>query len=106
MRKEKQGRYKLIPSIRELAARYNRGYPEPMKTAISIPDPLFAAAERASRKLGMSRSQFYSKAVEAYLKANRTQDKEALDAVYGEEDSQLDPVLAMIQDASLQPKEW
>lgn len=83
-----------------------RGYTRRMKTAISIPDPLFAAAERASRKLGMSRSQFYCKAVEAFLKAHRNHSiKDALDAVYGAEDSRLDPVLAAMQDATLQPED-
>jgi metal-responsive CopG/Arc/MetJ family transcriptional regulator len=78
-----------------------------VKTAISIPDPLFAAAERASRKLGMSRSQFYSEAVKMFLRTRRNQGvKEALDAVYGSEDSQLDPVLAAMQDSSLHPEDW
>ena len=78
-----------------------------MKTAISIPDPLFAAAERASRNLGMSRSQFYSEAVKLFLKSRPSQGvKEALDAVYRSEDSRLDPVLAAMQDASLELEEW
>jgi metal-responsive CopG/Arc/MetJ family transcriptional regulator len=78
-----------------------------MKTAISIPDPLFAAAESASRRMGMSRSQFYSKAVEAFLKANRSRDlKDALNAVYSAEESRLDPALAAMQEASLPVEEW
>ena len=78
-----------------------------MKTAISIPDPLFAAAERASRRLGISRSQLYSKAVQAYLEAKRSQGiKEVLDAVYSAEDSRIDPVLAAMQAASIKPEEW
>jgi hypothetical protein len=60
-----------------------------------------------SRKLGISRSQFYCKAVEAFLKAHRNHGiKDALDAVYGAEDSWLDPVLAAMQDASIQPEDW
>jgi hypothetical protein len=55
----------------------------------------------------MSRSQFYSEAVKMFLSTRRNQGvKDALDAVYGSEDSQLDPVLAAMQDASLQPEEW
>jgi hypothetical protein len=55
----------------------------------------------------MSRSQFYCEAVKMFLRTRRNQGvKEALDAVYGAEDSQLDPVLAAMQDASLQPEEW
>ncbi|TMQ51295.1 MAG: ribbon-helix-helix protein, CopG family [Candidatus Eisenbacteria bacterium] len=41
-----------------------------MKTAISIPDPLFRAADRLARRLGVSRSQVFQRAVSAYLKAH------------------------------------
>jgi hypothetical protein len=33
-----------------------------MKTAISIPTPLFREAEKAARKLGLSRSEFFARA--------------------------------------------
>ena len=73
-----------------------------MKTAISIPDPLFNAAERAAKRQKVSRSRFYAKAVAAYLKSQgqkvKSQQekgiKEALDAVYANEPSELDPDLA------------
>jgi metal-responsive CopG/Arc/MetJ family transcriptional regulator len=78
-----------------------------VKTAISIPDPLFKAAERTCKRLGMSRSEFYSKAVEAFVKANRAKGiKEALDAVYDAEDSGLDPVLMAMQLTSLEHEDW
>ena len=65
-----------------------------MKTAISIPGPLFEAAERLARRLKIPRSQLYSRAVDEYLKRHRPSDlKEALDAIYGSETSLLDPVL-------------
>ena len=38
-----------------------------MKTAISVPDPLFQKVERARPDLGMSRSQFYATAAQHYL---------------------------------------
>ena len=38
-----------------------------MKTAVSIPDELFAEAERTARRLGFNRSQLYARAIEAYL---------------------------------------
>lgn len=44
-----------------------RGYTMSMKTAISIPDDLFEAAERLARKLGKARSQLYAEAVAEYL---------------------------------------
>lgn len=48
-----------------------------MKTAISIPDDLFAEAERLSRKLGKSRSQLYADAVRLYI---ATHDPEGITA--------------------------
>ncbi len=38
-----------------------------MKTAISVPDDVFAEAERYARKTGKSRSQLYSEALRQYL---------------------------------------
>ena len=38
-----------------------------MKTAISIPDDLFADAERLAKKLKTSRSQLYSHALREYV---------------------------------------
>jgi metal-responsive CopG/Arc/MetJ family transcriptional regulator len=78
-----------------------------MKTAISIPDPLFRAAERAAKRQKVSRSRFYAKAVAAYLKSQGDKSiKEALDAVYATEDSSLDPVIARIQSLSIGREEW
>jgi metal-responsive CopG/Arc/MetJ family transcriptional regulator len=37
-----------------------------MKTAISLPDPLYARVDRHARKLGISRSEFFARAVERY----------------------------------------
>ena len=54
-----------------------------MKTAISIPDPIFEAAEKLARRLGMSRSQLYSKAVDSLIEQYRYSGvRERLDAVY------------------------
>ena len=38
-----------------------------MKTAISIPDTTFHKAEERAKKLGMNRSEFFTKAVSCYL---------------------------------------
>jgi metal-responsive CopG/Arc/MetJ family transcriptional regulator len=38
-----------------------------MKTAVSIPDPLFRAAERQARRKRKSRSQLYAEALTEYL---------------------------------------
>ena len=38
-----------------------------MKTAISIPDPLFLAAEKYAKRMHKSRSQLFSEAMAEYL---------------------------------------
>ena len=45
-----------------------------MKTAISIPDETFRAAERAAKRLKVSRSRFYAQAVADKLKKLRDQE--------------------------------
>ena len=45
-----------------------------MKIAISVPDPVFREAETVSRRLRIPRSQFYSRAVEAYVKQHSGED--------------------------------
>jgi metal-responsive CopG/Arc/MetJ family transcriptional regulator len=53
-----------------------------MKTAISIPDGVFADAERLARELNQSRSQLYGRAVREYV-ARHSADRvtQALDAI-------------------------
>ena len=78
-----------------------------MKTAISLPDDLFMAAEQAAGRLGMSRSQLYARAVAEYLERHRGLGvREALDSVYSTESSRLDSALAAMQAASLREEQW
>jgi metal-responsive CopG/Arc/MetJ family transcriptional regulator len=78
-----------------------------MKTAVSIPDPIFHAAESLAKRLGMSRSELFSRALEAYLETHKHDSvREALDAVYSQESSSLDETLAQIQWASLPKEDW
>ncbi len=89
--------------------RYDPGYTISMKTAVSIPNPVFDAAERISRRLGLSRSRFYTMAIEDLVKRKRSRGvKEALDEIYGKLDSRLDRVLAAMQRLSLaaEDKDW
>ena len=80
-----------------------------MKTAISIPEEIFKEAERTAKKLGVSRSELYAKAVlnfvERYRRENLT---EKLNEVYSgnESISELDPNLAALQTQSLKRDEW
>lgn len=43
------------------------GYTGGMKTAISVPDETFAKASRRAHELGVSRSEFFSRAAARYL---------------------------------------
>lgn len=42
-----------------------------MKTAISLPNDLFALAEECARRRGMSRSELYATALRHYLNTHR-----------------------------------
>ena len=78
-----------------------------MKTAISIPDHLFEAAEQTAKKLGISRSQLYARAVAVFLERRQAQEiTKALDELYSREPSHLDSELARIQSASLDKENW
>jgi hypothetical protein len=65
------------------------GYtPSSMKIAVSIPDPLFEAAEQLARRRKLSRSQLYATALEQLLAAEDDSEITArLDAVYSSSSS-------------------
>lgn len=90
-----------------LVSWYNLGYTHSMKTAISIPDPLFKEAERLTKRLRIPRSQLYAKALEAYIQSQKSKGiKEALDDVYRTESSELDPIMARLQSEAIGREEW
>jgi predicted DNA-binding protein len=92
-----------------LESGYDCGYTQPMKTAISLPDPLFEAADRLARQLGKSRSQLYVEALRAYLERYSDQDITArLNEIYGAEPElgELDPVLDALQMEVLRKEQW
>ena len=80
-----------------------------MKTAISIPDSLFTAAEQLARRIGISRSELFQRAIRLYLKEHKDKGvTESLNDVYdsGEPDRGLDPVLELLQGASIAREDW
>jgi metal-responsive CopG/Arc/MetJ family transcriptional regulator len=78
-----------------------------MKTAISLPDPLFQAAEQFAHEQGLSRSELFARALQAYLQAHRYHGiTDALNQIYAEESSALDPAVAAAQARSLSNDEW
>ncbi len=91
----------------DLEAWYNQSYTLLMKTAVSIPDPVFHAADSLARRLGISRSQLFKEALEAYISEHDGEMvREALDDVYSNESSDLDSALAQLQLASLPDEDW
>jgi len=78
-----------------------------MKTAVSVPDPVFKEAEKLKKKLKVSRSQLYSQAVDSYVKAHRRSDvTRQLDEVLKDVDSRLDPVMARLQSKVFRREKW
>jgi metal-responsive CopG/Arc/MetJ family transcriptional regulator len=56
-----------------------------MKTAISLPDSLYIAAENAAKSMGLRRSQLYAKALEEFLdRLNKESLTEKYNKVYSE----------------------
>ncbi len=78
-----------------------------MKTAISINEELFEAAEKFARERGMSRSELYATALRHYLAERRGENiTERLDEVYDAEPGDLDPAIARLQARSLLEDDW
>lgn len=78
-----------------------------MKTAISIPDDVFAEAETLVQRLGITRSELYVAALREYL-ARRDQDAvtAALDRVYADVGNRPDPAVVEAGNRTLQRAEW
>ncbi|MFO7169642.1 MAG: hypothetical protein DIU80_016570 [Chloroflexota bacterium] len=78
-----------------------------MKTAISIPDDLFKEAEDYARAQGLSRSELYARALRAYLAARHAEQiTAALNQLYDEETSELDPAFSAAQRRLLAGEDW
>ncbi len=78
-----------------------------MKTAISLPDDLFAEADELARELGTSRSQMYAAAVREYVARHRPQAvTAALDRVYADQSPHVDPAVAGAAVRTLARVEW
>ena len=75
-----------------------------MKTAISIRDEIFEAAERTAKALGISRSELYTRAVGEFVERRSVEQvTERLNTVYGGDEaaSALDEGLEALQFQSL-----
>ena len=73
-----------------------------MKAAVSIPDPVFEAADELAQKMGVSRSRLYTVALERFVQDHEEAAITAkLNEIYADESSTLDPVLQSIQSRSV-----
>lgn len=78
-----------VPCVED---RYNSGYGSRMKTAVSIPDELFRQAEAAARRLRVSRSELYARAIAEFLKIQQASSiTERLNGVYSQNPARVDP---------------
>ena len=83
------------------------GYTFGMKTAISIPDEVFALAERFAKQAKRSRSEVYSAAVREYVARHAPDDvTEAMDRVCAEVDTAPDKFVAAAGMRALERSEW
>ena len=77
-----------------------------MKTAISVPDEIFASADHLAKRKGMSRSELYVTALKDFLNKHSEDEVTArLDGIYANEPG-LDPVLQHMQSKSLRKTKW
>lgn len=84
-----------------------RGYTTGMKTAVSVPDEVYAQAEELARRTGRTRSEIYSTALRDYLADHQPVPvtaamDQALDAI----DPEADPFLDAAAHETLAGVEW
>ncbi len=90
-----------------LATVVGHGYTFGMKTAISIPDKVFAEAERLSRRLKKSRSQVYTEAVTEYIARHDPEAiTDAMNRVCEAVGTYPDPAIAAAARRTLEDIEW
>ena len=78
-----------------------------MKTAISLPDALFKSGDTLAKRLGVSRSELYARALAEFVAKHKTsRHTQRLNAVYAEEESRLDPAATTAQVRTLARESW
>jgi hypothetical protein len=78
-----------------------------MKVAVSVPEPVFEAAERVSKRMRIPRSQLYSRAIAVFVREHSGEDiTKALNAVYAKASSSLDPAWERGSLEVLRREEW
>jgi predicted transcriptional regulator len=83
------------------------GYTFGMKTAVSVPDDVFAKAERLARRMKKSRSELFSNALAEYI-ARHAPDHvtETMNQVCDEIGGETDPFVEAASRRILERAEW
>ena len=78
-----------------------------MKVAVSVPDPIFEAAERLAKQRQVPRSQLFADALQEYVSRHGADAVTAkLNEVYASEDACVDRPLAQAQLAAIDHETW
>ncbi len=78
-----------------------------MKTAVSIPDDVFDSAEQLAKRLSISRSELYARALKDMLMRQQAAAiTEQINAACDEIDTSLDTRLAAAQRRVLTSEKW
>jgi len=79
-----------------------------MKTAVSLPDDVFAGAEKLAKRLRVTRSELYARAVGEYVSRHSPDEvTEALDRVHAElEGSEESEFVAAASRRILEHTQW
>jgi metal-responsive CopG/Arc/MetJ family transcriptional regulator len=78
-----------------------------MKTAVSLPDAVFHAAERQARRSRKSRSQLYAEALSEYLNRHSPDEvTDAMNVVVDQLDQSSDPFVLAAAQSVLARVEW
>lgn len=79
-----------------------------MKTAISVPDGIYRAADKAAKRLGISRSELYTRALREFLSGiEATEIKESYDEAFGSDsDREGDEARSRAARKTLLAVEW
>jgi predicted transcriptional regulator len=78
-----------------------------MKTAVSMPDDLFIRAEATARRLRVSRSELYARAIAEFLKGQQGNAiTERLNDLYSRNPAKVDSGLHRAQLKSLEGDAW
>ena len=78
-----------------------------MKVAVSIPDPIFEAAEQLAKERNIPRSQIFAEALSTYLELRNSESVTALlNELYGQESSEVDEALTKAQFDAINHEAW